>query len=101
MRHLDSILALTTPWISRPREAAAESQLRVAQATYAKVFLTFHFFFFARWGFYEQRRENVRLVSRRGVISVYWFRGELRFIGFGGAMRLEAMAGRLGGAAAA
>ena len=27
----------------------------------------------------------------RGVISVYWFRGELRFIGFGGAMRLEAI----------
>ena len=25
----------------------------------------------------------------RGVISVYWFRGELRFIGFGGAMLLE------------
>ena len=27
----------------------------------------------------------------RGVSSVYWFRGELRFIGFGGAMRLEAI----------
>ena len=25
----------------------------------------------------------------RGVISVYWFRGELRFIGFGGAMLLD------------
>ena len=35
----------------------------------------------------------------RGVISVYWFRGELRFIGFGGAMRLEAIgpAGRCRG----
>ena len=30
----------------------------------------------------------------RGVISVYWFRGELRFIGFGGAMLLDRDAAR-------